>query len=141
MNKKTKLKVKRIIQADKESVYKALTSEKMMEDWFYPSQEGWNAEVSFEPREGASYQIDMINPNGKVYSHKGVVREVKKNSKLVFTWNSHAVWDTVVTITLNEAGGGTEVTLVHDFMPQDEKEAHEKGWTAILTHLSNVVLQ
>jgi len=141
MSKKTKLEVKRIIYADKESVFKALTSEKMMEKWFYPSQDGWKAEVSFEPREGASYQVDMINPDGKVYSHKGVVREVKKNSKLEFTWNSHAVSDTVVTITLNDAGEGTEVTLVHDFMPQDEKEAHEKGWTAILTHLSREVLQ
>lgn len=141
MNKKTKLEVKRTIQADKESVYKALTSEKMMAKWFYPAQEGWKAEVSFKPREGASYRIDMINPDGEVYSHKGVVREVKENSKLVFTWNSRAVSDTVVTITLSDGGEGTVVTLVHEFMPRDEQKAHKEGWTAILDNLSKEVLQ
>jgi hypothetical protein len=51
------------------------------------------------------------------------------------------VANALVTITLSEVGGGTEVKLMHKFMPNDQQvENHIGGWTMILERLNDVVL-
>lgn len=135
------LTVKRVIDADPETLWKALTDQQIMQKWFFASgEQGWSATVENNPKVGGSYKIDMHSPKD-TYSHEGVYKEVVPKKKLVFSWNSHAVRDTKVTITLEEVEGGTEVKLVHEFMPNEEmKENHKQGWTQILVNLDGVVV-
>ncbi|MEL7834028.1 SRPBCC domain-containing protein [Fodinibius sp. Rm-B-1B1-1] len=135
------LTVKRIIDADPETLFEALTNQKIMEQWFFASTEnGWSASIENNPQEGGSFKVDMHGPDD-TYPHKGVYKEIVPNKKIVFTWNSHLVTDTVVTITLSQVGGGTEVKLHHEFMPSKEiAEKHTQGWTAILENLDQVVV-
>lgn len=52
---------------------------------------------------------------------------------LCFPWNSEAEQDTLVTITLEETDEGTEITLVHEFLPNEEMvKNHTEGWTLSL---------
>lgn len=140
MSDDLELTVKRIIHADRETVFKALTDEHIMQKWFFAGEEGWGATVKNDPREGGNYNIDMHGAND-TYRHNGTFKEVIPNEKLVFTWNSQAVQDTVVTITLAEVDGGTEVKLKHEFMPNEEmKKNHTEGWKQILQNLEKVVL-
>lgn len=133
------LEVKRVIGADPETIFKALTDQGIMQKWFYAGREGWSATVENDPRVGGAFKVDMHGEND-TYSHEGVYREVVPNEKLVFTWNSQAVQDTVVTITLTEVDDGTEVVLKHEFLPNEEmKTNHTQGWTVILEHLDEVV--
>ena len=93
-----------------------------------------------DPKVGGGYKIDMHSPEN-TYSHEGTYKEIVPNKKIVFTWNSQAVSDTVVTITLTERDGGTEVKLKHEFMPNaDMKERHTQGWTQILENLDDVLV-
>lgn len=139
MSNESTLTVKRTINADKETIFKALTDEKIMEKWFFAGPEGWSATVKSKAKVGEEYKIDMHGEND-TYTHTGTFKEVIPNDKIVFTWNSKSVQDTLVTITLTEQNGGTEVKLVHEFMPSKEmKENHTKGWTVILERLDNVV--
>lgn len=139
-NNESTLTVKRVIAADPETLFEALTNQKIMKQWFYASaDEGWSASVDNDPKEGGNFKVDMHSPKD-TYSHEGTYKEIVPNKKIVFTWNSHVVSDTVVTITLNKVNGGTEVKLKHDFMPSEEmKKNHTEGWTQILENLDGVV--
>ncbi|MDX1618960.1 MAG: SRPBCC domain-containing protein [Balneolaceae bacterium] len=140
MSEDLELTVKRVIDADRETIFEALTDQNIMQKWFYAGPDGWSATVENDASVGGSYRIDMHGEND-TYSHEGVYREIVPNEKLVFTWNSQSVQDTVVTITLTEVDGGTEVSLRHEFMPNEEmKKNHTEGWTVILQRLENVVL-
>jgi uncharacterized protein YndB with AHSA1/START domain len=59
---------------------------------------------------------------------------------LVFTWS----WEgdpspeTVVTVELADADGGTEVTVTHDrFSSAQSRNKHEYGWTGCLEKLAS----
>lgn len=139
MSNDKSLVVKRVISSDKASIFEALTNEDMMNKWFFAGPDGWSAKVSSKAEVGESYRIDMIGEND-TYTHTGVFKEVVPNEKIVFTWNSQAVEDTLVTITLKETSEGTEVKLVHEFMPNEEQvKNHTQGWTVILERLEHTV--
>lgn len=139
MSDNSTLTVKRTINAEPGTIFEALTDEKLMEKWFFAGPDGWSATVKSKALVGEQYQIDMHGEND-TYTHIGEFKEVVPNKKLVFTWNSKAVQDTVVTITLNETKDGTEVTLVHEFMPNEEMiKNHTEGWTVILERLDEAV--
>lgn len=110
-----------------------------MQKWFFAGPDGWSASVKSKAKVGEEYQIDMHGEND-TYSHTGIYKEIIPNEKIVFTWNSQSVQDTVVTITLTEKGNATEIKLVHEFMPSEEMiENHTKGWKGILGRLDHVV--
>ncbi len=133
------LEVSKIINADKASIFKALTDNSIMEKWFFAGPDGWSATVDAEVTAGGTFKIDMHSEE-ETYSHHGKYTEVVVNEKIVFTWNSQSVSDTVVTITLTNVEGGVEVKLVHDFMPNEEmKTNHTNGWKAILERLAAAV--
>ena len=139
MSHESTLTVKRTINADKETIVKALTDENIMEKWFFAGPEGWSASVKSKAVVDEDYKIDIYGEND-TYTHTGIFKEVVPNEKIVFTWNSKSVQDTLVTITLTEQGDATEVKLTHEFMPNQQMiENHTKGWTVILERLDNVV--
>lgn len=140
-NDDSTLTVKRVIDADPETLFEALTDQEIMKKWFFASGDaGWSATVENNPKAGGRYKIDMHSPED-TYSHEGKYTEIIPNEKIVFSWNSPYVTDTVVTITLNEVDGGTEVKLKHEFMPTaEETKKHEQGWTQILENLEDVVV-
>ncbi len=139
MDKDSTLIVKRIIDADPETLWEALTDQQIMQKWFFAEEE-MSATVENNPEAGGSFKIDMHGQKD-TYSHEGVYKELIPPRKIVFTWNSQFVSDTLVTITLKEVKSGTEVKLVHEFMPNDEmKQSHTEGWTQILANLDGVVV-
>lgn len=135
----TTLVVERIIDARPREIFRALTKESQLEQWFYPIKSGFTVEVEFDDSVGGSYKIDMIDPDGKVYVHKGEIRELIPNKKLSFTWNSHAVEDTLVTILLESIQQGTKITLIHEFKPSDKIKGHDEGWKELLENLNNLL--
>lgn len=139
MDKDSTLIVKRIIDADPETLWEALTNQQIMQKWFF-AEEGMSATVENNPEAGGSFKIDMHGQKD-TYSHEGIYKELIPRRKIVFTWNSRFVSDTLVTITLKEVKSGTEVKLVHEFMPNDEmKQSHTEGWTQILANLDGVAV-
>lgn len=133
------LVVEREINAKAEEVFNALTKESQLRQWFYPIKRGFSVDVQFEAEVGGAYQIDMIDPDGKVYEHRGTIKEITPNERLVFTWTSHAVEDTLVTIELKERDEATTLTLTHEFKPTDKIEGHDEGWKELLENLNNLL--
>ena len=139
-NDDSTLTVSRVIDAKPEEIFEALTNSAIMQKWFFASADaGWSASVKNDATEGGHYQIDMHSPK-ETYSHEGEYKTIIPNKKIVFTWNSQAVRDTIVTISLREVTEGAEIILVHEFMPNEEmKQNHEQGWTQILANLDAIV--
>ena len=133
------IEVSKVIKADKSTVFRALTNEQVMEKWFCAGPDGWTSTVNAKVEVAGIFQIDM-HGDTETHSHTGEYREVVENEKIVFTWNSKSVQDTLVTITLSEIEGGTEVKLVHDMVSSDQIVMnHTQGWTVILERLAVAV--
>lgn len=122
--------VKKLLSAGRDEVFEAFTNPDIMSKWFFPGDD-MSVEVSNNLEIGGGYTLKMYAENGDIYTHAGEYKEISPPEKLVFTWNSDLVQDTVVTITFIESGGSTEVTVSHELLPNDEmREDHRKGWTA-----------
>lgn len=130
------IEVSKIIKGDRPTIFKALIDNSIMEKWFFAGPDGWSATVDADVKTGGTFKIDM-HGDDITYSHTGEYKEVIENEKVTFTWNSQVVEDTLVTITLTDVEHGTEVKLVHDFLPNQEMQSnHTNGWTAILERLA-----
>ena len=121
-----------------EELYKAWTEPTLMEQWFYPG-EGWTADSTNELKRGGTYQHMMRDSEGKEYAHRGEYKELVPNKRIVFTWNSSVVEDTLVSIELKTIGDKTELTLTHEFFPDEEAvHCHTEGWHGCITNLERL---
>jgi uncharacterized protein YndB with AHSA1/START domain len=143
-----KVVVKKIIPAKREKVFEAWTKPEIMRKWFFTGT--WSAETSNDFRVGGQYRVEMIDDGsgypghvgkaGDRYLHSGEYLEIKRPEKLVFTWDSHLVKNSRVTVELREQGEATELTLTHEFLENEEiRKAHNQGWIGCLANLENYV--
>src|SRR5438045_8969047 len=101
--------------------------------WFKPTRlimnpqvDGlWHSEVEWE---------------GKRWPHYGRFTRLERPRLFEQTWMSEATHgiETVVRLELDPKDGGTQVTLTHSGLPDDEAENHRKGWEDILTTLDDL---
>ena len=130
--------VKRVIKVGRDEVFEAFTNPEIMTKWFY-GEDDWTVEVSNTLVVGGKYSLTMRATDGKKYKHVGEYKVIVPPEKLVFTWNSDFVQNTVVTVHFRQVADGTEITLEHDFLPTDEaRDDHRKGWTICLKNLEKL---
>ena len=123
-------------------VWRAITEPEMLKKWMAPSDAFKVPVAEAELRVGGRYHIIMNAPGGEVHDVSGVYREVVPNKKLVYTWawKSTPERQSVVTIELRAAGGGTELTLKHEqFFDEEARNHHEQGWNGCLARLEKAV--
>jgi uncharacterized protein YndB with AHSA1/START domain len=137
------LRLKRTLPAPRATVYRALTDPDQLAKWWGPR--GFTTpSVEFDPQVGGSYRIAMQPPDGDLFHLSGEFREVDPPGRLAFTFR----WDppdpddreTVVTLSLEDRGAGTEVRLTHaEFATEDRRALHEEGWADSLGRLEQVL--
>jgi uncharacterized protein YndB with AHSA1/START domain len=105
--------------------------------WIGP--EGVNCEVPLlEPRVGGRYRLIMHLSDGRVIPVAGVFRTIERDKSFALTWGmeggSH---QTLVTITLRDMGGKTELTLRQEGLPTvADRDSHGEGWNSALDKLA-----
>jgi uncharacterized protein YndB with AHSA1/START domain len=134
------LALSRRIAAAPAQVFEAWTDPGLMREWWGP--EGCETvELLAEPRPGGKYRWLVTGPDGGRMAVRGEFREVEPNQKIVFTWSwdGDEQWenhDSVVTVTFQEATGGTDLRLAHEHLPSESSRAnHEEGWNSALDKL------
>jgi uncharacterized protein YndB with AHSA1/START domain len=144
-----KVVLKKIIPAKREKVFEAWTKPEIMQKWFTPGT--WGVEAKSALRVGGQYVVEMIDDGsgfgvihpghkGDRYPHHGEYVEIKPPEKLVFTWNSHLIKNSRVTVELRDLGGNTELLLTHEFLETEEiRKAHDDGWVGCLRNLENYI--
>ena len=132
-------RVARTIHATPDRLFAAWTDPAELAHWWHMDvADSSFAGATLDLKVGGRYRIGMHNPGGKTHVAVGEYREVKRPTRLVFTWS----WEdetmggsnTLVTVEFNDVGGGnTEVVLTHElFTNAKEAQGHEQGWTQLL---------
>jgi uncharacterized protein YndB with AHSA1/START domain len=127
----------RRIKATPAKVYAAITRPELMLRWWGPDA-GPTLRAEADVRPGGRFSIVFRLLNGDEHNPTGVYQEVVPDRKLVFTWE----WpdarekESLVTFLLEPIDGGTELTLIHEQLPDEAaRESHKAGWAGLLDKL------
>ncbi len=137
---KQSLEIKRIIKAPRDQVYAAWTDLEQLKQWFGPENVQTRALIA-DARVGGEFRWDLTNSEGEEMTMIGEYRELQPGRKIVFTWQwqDDEDWEnhiSVVTVELDDAGGGTELRLTHEQLPNEEsRDGHTRGWDSALDKL------
>lgn len=127
------LDMKGVLPAPRSAVFKALTEPDELAKWWGPG--GFTSpSVKVDLRVGGSYRIAMQPPEGDMFYLSGEFREVDPPTRLAYTfrWEDPDPDDqeTVVTLSLRDLGGSTELVLAQGpFATESRRALHEGGWT------------
>jgi uncharacterized protein YndB with AHSA1/START domain len=80
-----------------------------------------------------------VKHEGRTWPHYGRFVQIDRPHKVEYTWMSEATKgvETVVSVIFEPRGDGTEVTLRHSGVPDDEMgRQHKDGWTWVLSMLA-----
>jgi uncharacterized protein YndB with AHSA1/START domain len=138
------LVIKRVFDAPRELVFKAWTDPEHLKQWSAP--QGFTIPVAEgDLRPGGKWRSMMRKPDGTELWLGGVYREIVEPERLVFThaWddkNGKPGHETVVTVTLVERDGKTEMTFRQGlFESVESRDGHQGGWTECFDRLEELL--
>jgi uncharacterized protein YndB with AHSA1/START domain len=136
------VRVTQTIRASQERLFSAWTAPEELAKWWRMDEPGWAfAGASIDLRAGGAYRLGMTGPDGKPHVAVGVYREVRRPTRLAFTWDwdepESRLGETLVTVEFRRVGADTtEVVLTHErFADAARADGHKRGWTQLLTLL------
>ena len=129
-----------------ERVFTAWTDPSKLLHWFRSSDNVWVHSADVDLRAGGAYRFEIHGPDNEVVIVAGTYLRVDPPHRLEFTakWAKSSTTrpETVVMVELTATSGGTKLTLTHSQFSSDRSaEAHNMGWTGVLTTLGNFVSQ
>lgn len=126
------------LKAGRERVFAAWTEPELLVRWWGPG-----AEAEVDLRVGGRYRLSMQFDWGPMVC-VGEYREIVPPERLVFTfrWEGDPSGEeTLVTLTLREVEGGTELVLRHEgFADAAVAENHRAGWMDCVGRLAGMAL-
>lgn len=131
----------RVIDAPCAVVFEVWSTPEHLSQWWGPT--GFTLpECELDFREGGAFRFHMRAPSGKDHWLRGVFREIVEPERIVFTF----AWGTaeratgpatLVTVTFEEIGGKTKLTLRQTGLESDTStREHSAGWTQQLERLA-----
>ena len=116
--------------------------EKVFDVWINPKSPGgpWHGaeRAILNPVVDGLFYLALKHEN-RTWPHYGRFLRVEKPRLIEHTWVSEATkgLESIVTLTLEPQGEGTDVTLRHSGLPDDDLgRQHKDGWTFILSALA-----
>lgn len=148
MSDRAPVKIKKVIDAPKQSVWDAWTKPELFKQWFMPSPFSVpNAEL--DVRVGGHLNVDTQGPDGAVTKMTGDYLEVDEPNKLVTTNNpldkdGKALFTIKHTLILSDQDGKTLLNLTSEVLnagPEAEPflAGMEQGLNQALDQLINLV--
>jgi len=141
------LVITRLFDAPRELVFECWTEPEHLQHWQGAPRAFTVTSQESDIRPGGFFRICMRPPEGVDRWLQGGYREIVKPERLVFThvWldaNRKPGKETLVTITLAERGGKTELTLRQSGFPSVEsRDGHQYGWTSALDVLTDYLAE
>jgi uncharacterized protein YndB with AHSA1/START domain len=144
-NQTKRLEIVRVIKASKKRVFDAWTNPQTIRRWYAPGAMTVQ-EAESDLRVDGSYSRTMFgSPAPGAEERTAVIHgrylRVEPYDLLSFTWEANFApgEHCVVTISLKEVEGGTELTLVHEGFSKDELgEWFTGGWSSVLNNLEGL---
>ena len=135
------LKIRRTIRASRERVFEAWTTPALLVKWWGPQGISCpGAEVDL--REGGTYRIGNLTPDGKEIWIQGVFEKIDPPQELIYTWSmdpEHPDRERV-SVQFVDLGDATEIQIHHERLA-DEKSVkeHGEGWAGCLDGLERLL--
>jgi uncharacterized protein YndB with AHSA1/START domain len=134
------LELTRRAAAPRQRVFAALTGPADLARWWGPAM-FTTPELELDLRVGGRYRFTMQPPVGDRFHVSGEFLAIDPPSRLAYTfrWDEPTPDDreTVVTVTLHDAGAVTDLTVRQgDFATEERLALHRSGWTDSLDKLS-----
>lgn len=132
----------RVLDAAPPAVWRALTEPDEVVRWWGPA--GFTTpSIDLDLRIGGRYRIEMKPPDGGAFFLQGEFRDVAPPSRLVYTFRwedpDRDDQETVVSLSLTDLGGTTEVALDQGpFATEARLALHEGGWSDSFEKLSEL---
>jgi uncharacterized protein YndB with AHSA1/START domain len=136
----------RVIRAPRARVFEAWTNPEIVKQWFGPTAMRIPG-VSLDVRVGGAYRIEFApqeTGDGTACGTQstaafGEYTRIVPNQLLQFTWSSN--WqpgeDSLVTVSLKDVDGGTEITILHEnFNTEASRDGHNRGWAGSFDKLA-----
>ena len=142
VRQKPSLSIVRKFSVEPARVWRAWTDPQALTAWMAPSDAFSVRVLECDVRVGGRFRIVMRSPDGEDNDVSGVYREVATNRRLVFTWawKSTPERQSLVTVELQAAGNGTELTLKHEeFADAEARDKHNQGWNSCLGRLERLM--
>ena len=148
------LVITRVFDAPRDAVWKAWTDPKRFMRWWGP--EGFTSpSCKMDLRVGGNYLFCMRSPEGQDYWSTGVYRDIVPLERIVFTdsfadekgnvvpashYGVQGEWplELLVTVTFEEDGGKTIMTLEHAGIPPGTMSDCEAGWSGSFDKLADM---
>ena len=140
------LELVRLLNAPRERVFAAWTDPDKAARWWVP-QDCELVSFRMDVREGGGWHRRMRVPDGSVVAKWGEYREIRAPERLVFTYNTQYADgtldpETLVTVSFEELGGRTRLTLRHArFWSEPAAISHTGGWTGALERLLRLIAE
>ncbi|MDM0002882.1 SRPBCC domain-containing protein [Variovorax sp. J22P240] len=132
------LTLRRHFDASPDKVWRAWTEPQALKQWFGPEEIVAVPVAEVDLRIGGGFRVVMVAADGERHEVSGLYREIVPDRKLVFSWSWVTTPERVsrVTVSIEPAGRGTELTLRHeDFFDEAARDGHNHGWTGSLVKL------
>ncbi len=137
---KPSLTIRRRLKAPPAKVFAAWTEPEKVKSWFGPGKVTCT-QAEFDLRVGGHYRIIAVSPDGERHEVGGVLREIIRNERLVYTWAWHSTpeRESLVTVEFKADGDGTLLTLTHaQFFDETARDRHRNGWNGALDKLEKM---
>lgn len=138
------LTLERTIRAPRKKVFEAFTQADVLRQWFGPRTFSIAA-AEVDARVGGRYRITMRARSGETHTVLGEYKEVRPHERLSFTWawessQTPDMGPTLVTLTFEDRGSDTLLTLRHRGFPTAEaRDQHQGGWGSSLNCLLDLI--
>jgi uncharacterized protein YndB with AHSA1/START domain len=130
------VRIVRVVAAPPEEVFDAWTDPRSLAVWMAPGSVRGSV-VEAEAKVGGRFRIVMQGPDCD-HEHTGEYLVVERPRRLVFTWVSESTRGRPTTVSVELRARGrdeTELTLVHEGLPDEAVPDHRSGWGDILEKL------
>jgi len=149
------LDITRVFDAPREAVWKAWTDPRRFMRWWGP--EGFTSpSCIMDLRVGGKYLFCMRSPEGRDYWSTGVYRDIVPLERIVLTdsfadekgnvvpashYGMQGDWplELLVTVTFENDGGKTIMTLQHAGIPSGTVSECEDGWSGSFDKLAEIL--
>lgn len=122
--------ISRTLDATRELAWEAMTNPKHIVNWWGP--DGFTTTIEkMDFRVEGVWEYSMIGPDGTYYPNHSVFKEITPPSRLVYDHgDGQRIWFES-TITLQEIGSGTLITLRHLFPSKEARDEVVNKYGAI----------
>ncbi|MGD0628537.1 MAG: SRPBCC domain-containing protein [Terracidiphilus sp.] len=131
------VRVTRHFNASPERVFDAWLDPKTACKWLFATPTGQMVRVEIDARVGGHFII-VDRRNGEDVEHSGEYLEIDRPRRLVFTFGvpKYSPLFNEVTIEIQPAESGCDLTLTQTDVPDEYLKSNEKGWIGILVGLA-----